>query len=103
MKSKDLRSNRFEDYFEEQMKDEKFAEAWKDFQPELQVMRMMADARSYRNLTQKQLSELSGIDQAEISRIESGVRNPSIRILDRLAKAMDMDLVIGFIPNDASS
>ena len=99
MKPKDLKSNRFDNYFREQMKDKEFAEAWEEFQPELQVMRMMAEARSYRNLTQKELSERSGIGQAEISRIESGLRNPSIRILDRLAKAMDMDLVIRFVPS----
>jgi len=90
----------FDDYFAEQMKDKEFAKAWEEFQPELQVMRIMAEARSYRDLTQKELSKRSGIDQSEISRIESGTRNPSIRLLNRLAKAMDMDMVIRFVPND---
>ena len=90
----------FDDYLSKQMKDKEFVKKREELQPELQVMRIMADARSYRDLTQKELSKRSGIDQSEISRIESGTRNPSFRLLNRLAKAMDMDLVIRFVPND---
>lgn len=39
-----------------------------------------------------------GINQADISKIENGTRNPSIRLLQRLADGMDMVLNISFTP-----
>ena len=48
--------------------------------------------RRERNLTQKQLAELSGIDQAEISRIERGQANPTAATLSALTRALDVDL-----------
>ena len=53
-------------------------------------------------ITQKQLSERSGISQADISRLENGNRNPSLNLLKRLAAAMNLTLKIEFIPNAES-
>lgn len=47
--------------------------------------------------TQKQLSELTGIHQAEISKIERGISNPSIKTLKRLADGMHVNLNVEFI------
>ncbi len=44
-------------------------------------------ARAKLGISQKQLSEMSGIDQSDISKIERGVSNPSISTLERLAQA----------------
>lgn len=67
----------------------------------LQVKTAFADAiveaRQSLGLTQKQLSELSGIDQADISKLEKGDRNPTVKLLQKLAKAMDMSLEIRFV------
>ena len=55
-----------------------------------------------KQLTQKELAERTGIAQTEISRLENGTRNPSIRLLQRLADGMGMELNISFVPkNDA--
>ena len=88
-------------YKDERMKDPAFAKAYEEIQPELIVIRAMIDARTSRNLTQKQLSELTGIAQAEISRLENGTRNPSIKLLQRLADGMGMVLDIRFRPKDS--
>ena len=45
-------------------------------------------ARARLGISQKQLSEISGIDQSDISKIERGVSNPSISTLARLAQAV---------------
>ena len=87
-----------EEYKAMQMKDPEFAAAYHEFEPELQVIRAMIDARVKNNMTQKELAERSGIDQSEISRLERGTRNPSIRLLQRIADAMNMDLKISFVP-----
>lgn len=62
----------------------------------------LARAREYAKLTQKQLAEKTGIYQADISKIERGIGNPSLSTLQRLADGMDMQLKIQFIPKTPS-
>lgn len=50
------------------------------------------DARVAQGLTQRQLSELSGIPQADISRIERGAGNPTEATLERIAAALGRKL-----------
>jgi ribosome-binding protein aMBF1 (putative translation factor) len=51
-------------------------------------------ARVACGLTQRQLSEKTGIPQADISRIERGAANPTEATLQRLASAMDRRLAL---------
>jgi len=67
-------------------------------EPEFSVMQAMIDARKSTGLTQKQLSEKTGITQADISKLESGNANPSLRTLQRLASGMGMKVKIEFQP-----
>ena len=53
-------------------------------------------AREKRNMTQKQLAEKTGIYQADISKIERGLANPSVDTLKRLADGLEMKLLIDF-------
>lgn len=54
-------------------------------------------------LTQKQLADKIGTKNTVISRIESG-RNPtSVRTLQRIAEALDLELVVGFKRKPSSS
>ena len=56
----------------------------------------LEEARKYLNISQVELSKKTGIIQADISRIERGIANPSISILKRLAESMGMNLKIIF-------
>ena len=85
-------------YKDAQMKNSEFAEEYESIQPEMDVIRAIVEARTSTNLTQKQLSERTGINQADISKLENGTRNPSINLLKRLAEGMDMVLKIEFVP-----
>lgn len=85
-------------FLNEQMENPEFAKAYEAIQPEMDVIRAIVDARISRNLTQQQLAERTGINQADISKLENGTRNPSINLLKRLAEGMDMVLKIEFIP-----
>ena len=60
----------------------------------------MIDARKQAGLTQKDLSVRSGIAQGDISKLENGNGNPSIRTLQRLAYAMGKTLKIEFVDPD---
>ena len=55
-------------------------------------------ARVKAGLSQKELSELTGIDQSDISKIERGVANPSVATLERIAAALGGRLKIAIEP-----
>lgn len=89
---------KFDDYLQEQLKDPEFKKEWDDIQPEMDVIRAMIDARIEQNLTQKELAARTGIDQADISKLENGTRNPSLKLLKKLAFGLGMQLKIEFVP-----
>ena len=89
---------KFSDFLEEQLKDPEFRKEYEAIQPEMAVIRALVDARISQNLTQKQLSERTGINQADISKLDNGTRNPSLNMLKRLADGLDMTLKLEFIP-----
>jgi predicted transcriptional regulator len=88
------------EYKKEQMQNPQFAKEYDAIQPEMNVIRAIVDARTSQNLTQKELAERTGINQADISKLENGTRNPSINLLKRLAEGMDMVLKIEFVPKN---
>ena len=83
---------------DKQMQDDEFRKEYEAIQPEMDVIRALVDARNSQNLTQKELAERTGINQADISKIENGTRNPSLNLLKRLADGMGMVLKIEFVP-----
>lgn len=89
---------KFDDFLQEQLQDEAFRREYERQQPEFDIIRAIVDARTSQNLTQRELAERTGIHQADISKLENGTRNPSIRLLKRLAEGMDMVLKIEFVP-----
>lgn len=88
----------FEEILAKQMQDPEFRAEWERQEPEFVVIRAILEARRAKHLSQKQLSEITGINQADISRIENGNGNPSIRTLQRLAEGLGMKLKLEFVP-----
>ena len=88
----------YDTFFEEQMKDPAFRKEWEALQPEMAIVRAMINAREKSGMTQKELSEKTGITQADISRLENGNANPSLKTLQRLAEGMGMTLKLEFVP-----
>ena len=89
----------FRDTLKERMADPEFQAAWEAMEPERQIMLGILEGRQAKDLTQEQLAEATGINQADISRIENGTANPSLRTLKRLATGMGMKLKIEFVPH----
>lgn len=89
---------RLNEFFDQQMKIPEFKKEYEKIQPEMDIIRAIVDARVSQNLTQKDLAERTGINQADISKLENGTRNPSLKLLQRLADGMGMILKIEFIP-----
>lgn len=87
-----------QNYLNEQLKNDNFKQEWNKLQPEFKIMDALIEARKAQNITQKQLSELTGIAQGDISKLENGSANPSIKTLQRLANGLGMMLKIEFVP-----
>ncbi|MCI6878810.1 MAG: helix-turn-helix transcriptional regulator [Solobacterium sp.] len=88
----------YKEYKNKCLEDSNFKKEYDDLEPEYDIINAMIKVRKERGLTQKQLSELTGISQADISRIENGTRNPSLEMIKRLATGMGMRLKLEFIP-----
>ena len=54
----------------------------------------VAAARARKGFSQKELSEATGIDQSDLSKIERGMANPSVSTLNRIAEALDAKLIV---------
>lgn len=50
----------------------------------------LRETRKQLGLTQEEVSQRSGVQAGEISRIEGGKRDPKVSTLERLAKALDV-------------
>lgn len=96
-------STKFDDFLDEQLQDEAFKKEYDALQPERAIIQAIIDARKESGLTQKELSERTGIAQGDISKLERGNANPSIRTLQRLATAMGMRLTLSFTPDKKSA
>ncbi len=89
---------KFNDFLKEQLQDPEIRAEYDALEPEFAIIQAMIDARKASGLTQKQLSEKTGIAQGDISKLENGSANPSLKTLQRLAAGMGMQLKLEFIP-----
>ena len=88
----------FNAYLKEQLKDPEFRKEYEALEPEFAIIQAMINARRSTGVTQKQLAERTGIAQADISKLETGNANPSLKTMQRLADGMGMKLKVEFVP-----
>ena len=62
------------------------------------VIKSLVEARRSKGITQKELAARTGIAQSDISKLETGNSNPSLRMLIRLAEGMGMHMKVEFWP-----
>lgn len=96
-----MRRKDYKDNLLKQLEDPGFRKEWEMLDPEIQIVCTMLENRKKKKITQVQLAEASGVTQADISRIEKGTANPSLRTLKRLAEGMGMRLKLEFVDQDA--
>ncbi len=86
------------DIKKELLSDPEVMKEFEKLKPEYEIIRAVLNARKVRKMTQQQLADKTGIDRADISKLENGNSNPTIGLLQRLAEGMDMTLKIEFVP-----
>ena len=84
-------------YLAEQLKNPKFKKEWDELEDEYQIIENIVKARIEAHMTQTQLSEVTGITQSDISKIENGNGNPSLKTLRKIAHAFGKKLKIEFV------
>lgn len=52
----------------------------------------LKELRKIRGITQEQLAEIVDVHQTYIGKLEVGMCNPSLELLERIVKALDTDL-----------
>ena len=56
------------------------------------ISQKLKSLREERDLTQEELAKLAGLPQSHISRLEGGRHSPSMKTLQKLAKALDVEV-----------
>ncbi len=87
---------KFRDHLKEQLKDPEFRSEYEALEPEYEIIRQIIIARNELNITQKELADRTGIKQSNISRLEKGTYNPSLKSLKKVAKGLNKELHIEF-------
>jgi DNA-binding XRE family transcriptional regulator len=91
-------SKNYKDDLQRRLDNPQFRKAYDALESEFAIIQALIDVRKEKQLTQKELSSLTGVDQADISRIERGIANPTLRLLHKIADGLDMDLQLSFVP-----
>ncbi len=84
----------FDQLFKRLEENEGFAKAQEEFGPLFDFVNELINLRIERGLTQKKLSELTGIAVPTLSRIESGKQNLSFKTMQTLVRALGGKLLI---------
>ena len=78
------------------LKDPEYLASAREIAPYEALARMVIRFRMEHDLTQEQLAETVGTSHSAISRVESGMHRPNVETLQKLARAFQRQLVIGF-------
>jgi predicted transcriptional regulator len=78
-------------------KNREVREALAENEAEYTVIEEIIAARQERHLTQKELAELVGTRQSNISRLESGNYNPTLEFLNKIARAVGKELEVRIV------
>ena len=86
----------YKDYFKKLEDDVEYKETKEELGLLLEIADEILRLRIKKGWSQSELAQHAGTKQANISRFESGLSNPSIKVLQKLAAALDAQVVIRF-------
>lgn len=85
------------------MKELKYRKAFEALEEEFVLASAVIDARNRAGLTQQELARRMGTTQPVVARLESGRTRPSMRTLERVAKATGSRVLIRFEPREGTT
>ncbi len=94
-----MAKNKFQELLDEELKNPRVAAAFHEEKEALRLAARIHKLRKEHGLTQEELAEKVGTTQSVIARLESdSYTGHSLKMLRRVANALDVKLVIDFEP-----
>ena len=87
---------KFEEYYEKLLGDPEYIAAEKELKPLFDLASEILRYRLKNGWSQTELARRSGTKQTNISRIESGLANPTIKFIQKVARALGAEIEIRF-------
>jgi transcriptional regulator with XRE-family HTH domain len=84
----------YKEYFKKLEGNTEYQEAEQNLKTILDLADDILRFRMEKGWSQAELAERAGTKQANISRLESGLSNPSVNFLQKIAKALDATIVL---------
>jgi ribosome-binding protein aMBF1 (putative translation factor) len=86
----------YQDFKNKSLKNKKIREEYDLLAAEFAIAEAVIEKRLEKGMSQSELAEKVGTKQSAISRLESGNYNPSIKLLKKVAKGLDLKLTVLF-------
>ena len=87
----------FEELKDLALSDSETRKEYDALEPEYQLILALIELRSEQHLSQQEIANRTGINRSDISRIEHGNANPSLKTMKRIANALGKQLIISFV------
>ena len=87
-------SVKFEEVQNRLMKDPEFKMEYEKLKPRYALIAQIIDARNQLNMTQEELALRVGTQKSNISRLESGLYNPSLDFITKIAQGLNKEIII---------
>jgi DNA-binding XRE family transcriptional regulator len=97
------RSVPYEQVMEELLQDPEFARAYKELEPEFQIIRQVIALRNQQKMTQAELAKRVGTKQSSIARMESKGQIANLHLLQRVAEALDARVDVRLVPRKTTN
>jgi len=87
----------FDKVLAEKLKNPKFKKYYEEYGCQLELAYQILQLRKAKKMSQLELAKKIGTTQGNVARIEGGSQNFTIRLLRRVAEALESDLKINFV------
>ena len=92
-----IKAHTFEAYLKKQLKNPLFRKTYKEVGKKVELGYQIFLARKRTGLTQGELADRIGTRQSNISRLEFGNYNFTVGMLEKIAKALDLQIKIDLV------
>ena len=92
---------RWDDVMAAKRQEPEYQAAYEEARHAYELGTVVRERRLALGLSQTELARRAGMTQPALSRLEAGGATPTIGLLERLAHALDADLVVTIVPHAA--
>jgi transcriptional regulator with XRE-family HTH domain len=94
---------KYTDYLQEIERDPEYRKGKAALQAHFALADAVLRARAQRGWTQAELAQKVGTKQANVSRIEAGLSNPTLKLIQKIIQILDLKITFAPVPSSTSS